>query len=208
MTAGPPGKKRVEVLKKKTPYKGYFQMDVYHLRHCKYDGGWTAPMSRELFERGHAAAVLLYDPDRDCVVLIEQFRIGAYAAGVEPWLTEVVAGIIAAGENPEEVVRREAVEEAGCEIQDLVPIGTFLMTPGASSETLAMYCGRVDSKGVGGVHGLDHECEDIRCFVVPAEEALPLVMACPCPNANTVIALQWLMLNRAELKRRWGRGAS
>jgi len=202
MAAGPPGKKRVEVLKKKTPYKGYFQMDVYHLRHCKYDGGWTAPMSRELFERGHAAAVLLYDPDRDCVVLIEQFRIGAYAAGVEPWLTEVVAGIIAAGENPEEVVRREAVEEAGCEIQDLVPIGTFLMTPGASSETLAMYCGRVDSKGVGGVHGLDHECEDIRCFVVPAEEALPLVMACPCPNANTVIALQWLMLNRAELKRR------
>lgn len=208
MAAGPPGKKRVEVLKKKTPYKGYFQMDVYHLRHCKYDGGWTAPMSRELFERGHAAAVLLYDPDRDCVVLIEQFRIGAYAAGVEPWLTEVVAGIIAAGENPEEVVRREAVEEAGCEIQDLVPIGTFLMTPGASSETLAMYCGRVDSKGVGGVHGLDHECEDIRCFVVPAEEALPLVMACPCPNANTVIALQWLMLNRTELNRRWGRGAS
>jgi len=208
MAAGPPGKKRVEVLKKKTPYKGYFQMDVYHLRHCKYDGGWTAPMSRELFERGHAAAVLLYDPDRDCVVLIEQFRIGAYAAGVEPWLTEVVAGIIAAGENPEEVVRREAVEEAGCEIQDLVPIGTFLMTPGASSETLAMYCGRVDSKSVGGVHGLDHECEDIRCFVVPAEEALPLVMACPCPNANTVIALQWLMLNRAELNRCWGRGAS
>ena len=208
MAAGPPGKKRVEVLKKKTPYKGYFQMDVYHLRHCKYDGGWTAPMSRELFERGHAAAVLLYDPDRDCVVLIEQFRIGAYAAGVEPWLTEVVAGIIAAGENPEEVVRREAVEEAGCEIQDLVPIGTFLMTPGASSETLAMYCGRVDSKGVGGVHGLDHECEDIHCFVVPAEEALPLVMACPCPNANTVIALQWLMLNRAELNRCWGRGAS
>lgn len=208
MAAGPPGKKRVEVLKKKTPYKGYFQMDVYHLRHCKYDGGWTAPMSRELFERGHAAAVLLYDPDRDCVVLIEQFRIGAYAAGVEPWLTEVVAGIIAAGESPEEVVRREAVEEADCEIQDLMPIGTFLMTPGASSETLAMYCGRVDSRGVGGVHGLDHECEDIRCFVVPADEALPLVMACPCPNANTVIALQWLMLNRAELKRRWGPPAS
>ncbi len=208
MTAGPPGKKRVEVLKKKTPYKGYFQMDVYHLRHCKYDGGWTAPMSRELFERGHAAAVLPYDPDRDCVVLIEQFRIGAYAAGVEPWLTEVVAGIIAAGESPEEVVRREAVEEAGCEIQDLVPIGTFLMTPGASSETLAMYCGRVDSKGVGGVHGLDHECEDIRSFVVPADEALAMVMACPCPNANTVIALQWLMLNRAELKRRWGPPAS
>lgn len=208
MTAGPAGKKRVEVIGKKTPYKGYFRMDVYHLRHCRFDGGWTAPMSRELFERGHAAAVLPYDPARDAVVLIEQFRIGAYAAGVEPWLIEVVAGIIDAGEDPADVVRREAVEEAGCEILDLVPIGTFLMTPGASSETLAMFCGRVDSEGAGGLHGLDHECEDIRSFVLPAEEALGRVMACPCPNANTVIALQWLMLNRADLQRRWGRGAS
>lgn len=204
MTAGPAGKKRVEVLKKRTPYKGYFRMDVYQLRHCKFDGGWTSPMSRELFERGHAAAVLLYDPDRDRVVLIEQFRIGAFAAGVEPWLIEVVAGIIDAGEDPEAVVRREAVEESGCEVGELVPIGTFLMSPGASSETLAMFCGRVDSAGAGGLHGLDHECEDIRCFVLPAEEALRRVMACPCPNANTVIALQWLMLNRDDLRRRWG----
>jgi ADP-ribose pyrophosphatase len=138
------------------------------------------------------------------VVLIEQFRIGAYAAGVEPWLIEVVAGIIDRDDTPVAVVRREAVEEAGREIQDLVPIGTFLMTPGASSETLAMFCGRIDSEGAGGLHGLAHEGEDIRSFVVPADEALPMVMASPCPNANTVIALQWLLLNRADLKRRWG----
>lgn len=94
MTAGPAGKKRVEVLKKETPHRGYFRIDTYHLRHCKFDGGWTEPMSREVFERGHAAAVLPYDPDRDAVVLIEQFRIGGFAAGVEPWLVEVVAGII------------------------------------------------------------------------------------------------------------------
>lgn len=208
MTTGPAGLKRVEVLKKQTPYRGYFQMDVYRLRHCKFDGGWTEPMTRELFERGHAAAVLPYDPDRDRVVLIEQFRVGGYAAGVEPWLIEVVAGIIDEGEDPAEVVHREAMEEAGCEIRDLVPIGTFLMTPGASSETLAMFCGRVDSAGAGGLHGLDHEGEDIRSFVVPADEALPMVMASPCPNANTVIALQWLMLNRTDLKSRWGPSAS
>lgn len=99
------------------------------------------------------------------------------------------------------------MEEAGCEIQEMVPIGTFLITPGGSSETLAMFCGRVDSTGAGGVHGLDHEGEDIRCFVVPTDEALPLVMSSPCPNGNTVIALQWLLLNRAELKRRWGPSA-
>ncbi|MCG8470197.1 MAG: NUDIX domain-containing protein [Gemmatimonadetes bacterium] len=203
MTAEPAGKKGVEVLEKRTPFQGYFRIDTYTLRHEKFDGGWTAPMTRELFERGHAAAVLPYDPARDCVVLIEQFRIGAYAAGVDPWMIEVVAGIIDEGEDPEDVVRREALEEAGCEIGELLPIGTFLLTPGGSSETLAIYCGRVDSAGLGGIYGLDHEGEDIRCFTVPTEEALPLVMAGPCPNANAVIPLQWLLLNRTELRRRW-----
>lgn len=207
MTATPHGDERVDTLEKTTPYRGYFQIDLYRLRHRKFDGGWTAPMSREVFERGHAAAVLLYDSDRDAVVMIEQFRIGAYAAGVEPWLIEVVAGIIDPGEDAADVVRREAVEEAGRAIQDLVPIGRFLMTPGASSETLAMYCGRVDSEGADGIHGLDHEGEDIRAFVVPAGDALARVMAQDCPNANTVIALQWLMLNRADLRKRWTRAA-
>jgi ADP-ribose pyrophosphatase len=182
-------------------------MDLYRLRHRKFDGDWTAPMSREVFERGHAAAVLLYDPDRDAVVLIEQFRIGAYAAGTEPWLIEVVAGIIEPGEDAAEVVRREAVEEAGREIQDLVTIGTFLMTPGGSSETVAMFCGRVDSNGAGGIHGLDHEGEDIRVFAVPAEDALDRVLTQERPNAITVITLQWLLLNRADLQRRWARAA-
>ena len=207
MSEIPGGEERVEMFEKSTPYRGYFQMDLYRLRHHKFDGGWTAPMSREVFERGDAAAVLLYDPDRDTVVLIEQFRIGAYAAGTEPWLIEVVAGIIEPGEDAAEVVRREAVEEAGREIQDLVTIGTFLMTPGGSSETVAMFCGRVDSEGAGGIHGLDHEGEDIRVFAVPAEDALDRVLAQERPNAITVITLQWLLLNRADLRKRWARAA-
>jgi ADP-ribose pyrophosphatase len=194
---------RVEILDKTTPFEGYFQIDVYTLRHRKFDGGWTGTMTREVFERGHAAAVLLYDPDRDRVVMLEQFRIGAFAAGVESWLIEVVAGIIDPGEAADDVARREAVEEAGREVSDMVPIGTFLMTPGASSETLAMFCGRIDSEGAGGIHGLDHEHEDIRVFVASPEEALGRAMAQQCPNANTVISLQWLLLNRAELKERW-----
>ncbi len=203
MTRGPRPDDRVEVLDRTTPFKGYFRIDIYKLRHRKFDGGWTEPLTREVFERSHAAAVLLYDPDRDAVVMLEQFRIGAFAAGVESWLIEVVAGIIDAGETAEQVARREAVEEAGLEVGDMVPIATFLMTPGGSSETLAMFCGRVDSEGAGGIHGLDHEQEDIRVFVVSPEEALRRAMAQQCPNANTVIALQWLALNRAELKARW-----
>ena len=190
MTRGPHPDDRVEVLDKTTPFEGYFQVDVYKFRHRKFDGGWTEPLTREVFERGHAAAVLLYDPDRDAVVMLEQFRIGAFAAGVESWLIEVVAGIIDAGQTADQVARREAVEEAGLEVGDMVPIGTFLMTPGGSSETLAMFCGRVDSEGAGGIHGLDHEQEDIRVFVVSPEEALRRAMAQQCPNANTVIALQ------------------
>ena len=194
---------RVEIVEKTTPFEGYFQVDRYRLRHAKFEGGWTDVFQREVFERGHAAAVLPYDPARDCVVLIEQFRIGAYAAGLDPWLIEVVAGIIGAGETPEEVVRREAVEEAGCRIEALEPVGTLLMTPGGSSETLALYCGRTDSRGLGGVHGLDHEGEDIRVLVTPAEEALAMLTSGRIVNAQAMLALQWLALNREALRARW-----
>lgn len=194
---------RVEVLEKTTPFKGYFQVDRYRLRHRKFDGGWTDEMTREIFERGHAAAVLLYDPARDVVVLIEQFRPGAYAAGLEPWLVEVVAGIIEEGETPEEVVRREAVEEAGCTVTDLRPIGRFLATPGGSSETVELFCGRCDSRGAGGIHGLDHEQEDIRVLALGRQEALQRLAAGGITNLPAVVALQWLALNYTEIGSIW-----
>src|SRR5690606_34983427 len=129
---------RIDIREKITAFKGYFQVDRYRLRHRKFDGGWSEEMTREVFERGHAAAVLLYDPERDAVVLIEQFRPGAYAAGLEPWLIGGVAGITEPGETPEAVVRREAVEGAGCTVAALHPIGSFLASPGACSETGAV----------------------------------------------------------------------
>jgi ADP-ribose pyrophosphatase len=194
---------RVEVREKTTPFKGYFQVDRYRLRHRKFDGGWTDEMTREIFERGHAAAVLLFDPERDAVVLIEQFRPGAYAAGVDPWLIEIVAGIIEEGETPEGVVRREAVEEAGCTVSDLHPIGCFLATPGGSSETVALFCGRTDSRGAGGIHGLDHEHEDIRVLALSRQEALERLAAGGITNMPAVVALQWLALNYTELRSIW-----
>ena len=137
----------IEIIEKTTPYDGFVQVGVYRLRHRRFGGGWTEVMSRELCERGNAAAVLPYDPARDAVVLIEQFRVGAHAAGLEPWLIETVAGIVEAGETPEEVVRREAVEEAGCELAELEPIATVMPSPGGCSELLHLFCGRVDSEG-------------------------------------------------------------
>jgi ADP-ribose pyrophosphatase len=193
----------VEVLEKTTPYRGFFRLDAYRLRHRKFDGGWTQELSREVFERGHAVAVLPYDPERDRVILIEQFRIGAYAAGLDAWLLETVAGVIEAGEIAEDVARREAQEEAGCDITDLAPIAEVMLSPGGCSETLAVYCGRVDSRGAGGIHGLDQEGEDIRVLVLPPEEALTRVMASRGANANAIIPLQWLLLNHQELRQLW-----
>ncbi len=203
MSQGSPDKDRVEIIEKTTPYEGYFKIDLYTVRHRKFDGGWTQPLNREIFERGHVAVVLLYDPDRDSVVLIEQFRIGALAADRDPWLIEAVAGIIEPGEDSRGVVTREAVEEAGCTITDLEEIGTFFPSPGGSSETLALFCGRVDSSAAGGIHGLDHEGEDIRVLVLPTDEALEQLEAGRILNLNAVVTLQWLALNRARLKSAW-----
>ncbi len=193
----------VEVLEKSIVYDGYFRMDRYRLRYRLFAGGWSKEVVRELFERGHAVAVLPYDPVRDVVVLVEQFRIGAYAAGGDPWLTEVVAGIIEPGEIAEAVARREAVEEAGIHIADMVAIADYLASPGGTSETVSLYCGCVDAGEVGGVHGLDEEGEDIRVTTLPFDAIAQLLVDKRTHNATLLIALQWLTLHREELRQRW-----
>jgi ADP-ribose pyrophosphatase len=193
----------VEIVERRTQYQGYFRIDRYRLRHRLFAGGWTGEIMRELFERGHAAAVLPYDPRRDSVALVEQFRIGAYAAGRPPWVIEIVAGIIEEGETAEAVVRREAVEEAGVTLTELEPVHRVLASPGGASETCMIYCGRADLGMAGGFHGLAHEHEDIRVLVMAADEAFRLLAAGRVENATAVIALQFLALNRERLRRRW-----
>lgn len=193
----------VDIIEKTTVYQGYFRIDRYRLRHRLHAGGWSGEMTREVFERGHAAALLPYDPALDSVVLIEQFRIGAYAAGRDPWLTEVVAGIIEPGESPEDVVRREAVEEAGCEVTELVRVCEFLVSPGGTSECITLFCGRVDASRAGGIHGEAEEHEDIRVTAVPFAEAKARLEAGRIDNATALIALQWLVINREALRARW-----
>lgn len=207
----PPTATDVDVLERTTPFQGYFRVDRYRLRHRLYSGGWSAPFSREIFERGHAIVALLYDPDRDTLVLVEQFRMGAFAAqqspwlaGNEgPWLVEPVAGIIDPGEAPEDVVRREAMEEAGCTVSDLVFASKYLASAGGSSEVVHVYCGRVDSQGIGGIHGLDHEHEDIRVLVVPADEALDWLDAGRLVSVSAIVGLQWFRQQRGALRKRW-----
>jgi len=193
----------VELLGKEAVYSGYFRIDRFRLRYSLYEGGMSEEVVREVFERGQVAAVLMVDPDRDTVVLIEQFRPGPYAAGDHPWLVEIVAGIIEGNESAQDMAVREAKEEANCDVSDLFPIMRFFTSPGASTECVTLFCGRVDSSKAGGVHGLDEECEDIRVMVTPVREAASMLKDGRIVNAKTVIALQWLAANYENLKSRW-----
>lgn len=195
--------KDVEILEKTVCYKGFFRIDRYRLRHRLFNGGWSPPITRELFERGHAAAVLPYDPLRNEVVLIEQFRIGAMDTPDGPWLLEIIAGIIEPDEITEDVVKRESMEEANCNISDLIPLYDYLASPGGMTERISLFCGRTDTTLAGGIHGATDEGEDIKVHVVTLETALQFLVSGEINSASAIIALQWLALNRDLVRKKW-----
>lgn len=194
----------IELVDCETGYRGFFRLERYRLRHRLFAGGMSPLITRELFERGHAAAILLFDAVLDQIVLVEQFRIGALNAEGGAWLYEIVAGIIEPGEEAEEVVRRESVEEAGCEVGRIEKICDYMVSPGGTSERISLYCGQVDSRNVGGIHGLAHEGEDIRVFSVSFQEAVDMLMSGDLNTASPIMALQWLQQNRARIRKEWG----
>lgn len=197
----------MEIVEREIAYQGFFRVERYRLRHRLHSGGWSPELEREVFERGAAVAVLLYDPDRDAVVLVEQFRLAAHLAGFSPWQVEAVAGIVDRdGEEEPAVACREAQEEAGLTvIGELVPIHRCLTSPGGTTETVALFCGRVDSRNAGGIHGVAAEHEDIKVVVKSYRDAMRLMRAQKIDNAFTLLALHWLAANRAALRRRWRR---
>lgn len=197
----------VECLSKARAFDGYFKIDRYTVRYGTFNGGMTAPVTREVFERGHAVAVIPYDPAADCLVLIEQFRPGPYAAGdPSPWLLEIVAGIMEDGEAPEDVAIRECIEECGARPKALEPVAKIYVSPGASSETVTIFAGWIDSDEVAGIAGLAAENEDIRTHRIAGTEALTMLETGRIGNATTVVALQWFVLNRTRLRANWQTG--
>ncbi len=193
----------VEILDHSPAYAGYFRIDAYQLRHKRFDGEWSEARDFELFGRGHSVAVLPYDAQTDQVVLIEQFRMGAVASD-SPWLLEIIAGMVEEGESYEDTVHREAVEEACCELTELESIGKVYVSPGGSSETAQIYCGKVDISTIKlGYAGLDDEGEDIRIHITSYDEAVAALNTGKICSAPAVIGLQWLQLNRARLRKKW-----
>jgi len=195
---------QIEILDKKSCYEGFFKLVRYRLKHTLFAGGWSRELLREVLERGHAAAVLPYDPVRDQVVMIEQFRPGAIGHVNGAWLWEIVAGILEPGETPSDVVYREAVEEMGCPVSDIIHICDFFVSPGSTNETTALFCGRVDATQAGGIQGVVSENEDIQVHIVSFSTALEMLQTGKIQFAPAIIALQWLALHRDEVKAGWG----
>lgn len=194
----------VQILRRESGFRGFYQLDVLTLRHRLFAGGWGPELQRELFVRPDAVCVLPYDPWQDAVVLVEQMRVGALDKRDSPWMLELVAGLFDAGEAPEEVAHREAQEEAGLGLLELMPIIRYFPSPGGSNEHVHLFCATVDSRGVGGVHGLPEEGEDIRVKVMSRQAALQAMQQGQVDNAASIIALQWLQLHGQSLREQAG----
>ncbi|WP_462159089.1 NUDIX domain-containing protein [Pseudoalteromonas sp. GB56] len=197
----------VEIESKQRVFQGFFKIDLYRFNHALFAGGRSQTIQREILERGHAVAVLPYDPKTRHIVLIEQIRIGALASKDNPWLLECIAGMADGSEDYPDVVRKEAKEEAGLELGELEFMLSYLSSPGGTTERLYLYLAQTDlsNTDVGGVYGLDEEGEDIKVHVMDLDEALDRLASGEIDNAATVISLQWLALNEQRLQQQWNK---
>lgn len=187
----------VEIVDSSFAYSGFLSILKVSLRHRLFSGEMSPVITRELMERGQAVAVLLYDQDRDTVIMVEQFRIGAMKDPESAWLLELVAGMIEEGEQPDQVARRESMEESGCEIKKLELIGNYYVSPGGCSERIMLYFASIDSHGLDGtIAGVVHESEDIRVRVLPWTEVEAMLTAGKINNATALIGLQWLQIKK------------
>jgi ADP-ribose pyrophosphatase len=193
----------VRIVSESRAYAGYFSLRRLSVSHRLFAGGWSEPLTREVFDRGDAVGVLPWDPVSDELIMLEQFRVGAVRGNDSPWMLELVAGVVEEGEADEEVARREAVEEAAIEIQQLVPVARYYPSAGACSEQVRLFIGRTTRPAVAGIHGCDAEGEDIKVHILPREQVLQLLAAGHIVNGHSLVALQWLQIHGEELRERW-----
>jgi len=194
------GREDYRIESKETLFQGFFRITRMVVTHRLFGGGWSAPLKRELFQRGDAVGVLLYDPNNHLIGLVEQFRIGAQRDRFGPWQYEVVAGMIDAGQTASEVALRECHEEAGLAVQELVPICDYLVSAGGTDEKMHLYCGLLDLQDRAGVFGLDTEGEDILLQVWTYNEVMQAQSEGLLNSAAVTIALLWLQLNSQKVR--------
>lgn len=192
----------VRVLKRTLSYANFFSVEEYDLTHSRFAGGQGAALNRTAFVSGDAVTLLPYDPVRDTVLLVEQFRAGPFARGdSQPWMLEAIAGRIDGGETPEEAVIREAEEEAGISVRNLMLVGQYYPTPGAKTEYLFGYLATADlPPDAAGLGGLEGEGEDIRSHVIGFEQAMALVESGEINVLPLIVLLLQLARKRDALR--------
>jgi|HubBroStandDraft_1064217.scaffolds.fasta_scaffold86112_2 ADP-ribose pyrophosphatase len=196
------------IVSQQRAWSGRFAVDVIRFRHRRFDGAMSEPRTWELWRRGRAVALVPYDPITDSLVLIEQFRLPALAAGIDPVLVELPAGLIEDGEDPEAAMHRELHEEMRMTADRLEHIGAFLLSAGSSDELCDLYAGRVSAPptspdGIVGLAGAEAEGEDIRTRVWPADKAIALALSGGMANILTTVGLLWLAARRDTLRKQW-----
>lgn len=178
-------------------YKGWGTLTEYVFRYRRFDGE-VSEISREVYDRGHAAGVLLYNPVDDKVILVRQFRPPALVNGHNPYILEAVAGLLD-GEMPEVCARREALEEAGVVVVELEFVSAAYALCSAVTEVLFMYIGTYDERDRRSGGGLAHEGEDIQVVELKLDDAYKMVLSGEIVDMKTIILLQALMLKRVGL---------
>jgi len=193
----------VEILDESLLSEHFFTLKQYKVKHSSFLEGDCPAVVRERLEGKTAVSILLFDPCKDAIVCVEQFRIGLMGISDRSWSIETVSGFCdVAHEKPQEVAAREVTEETGCDLQDLIEVGEFFVSPGSSTERITVFVGCVDSSKVSGIHGLAHEGEEIRPVVIPREAAVSQLFT-ELNSTSIIIALQWLQINLDELNQRW-----
>ena len=197
------GKDDFEVQTERTQWRGFFEVVDVTLRHRLFAGGWSASMQRVVARRRQAVGVLIYDPRIDCLAVAEQFRVGALQRSPSPWLMELIAGLMEPGESPEDVARRESLEEAGVELQNIVHVASYYSSPGGSDEYFHLYCASADLSNAAGQYGLPEENEDIRLHVLAVSEVLAMIDDGRIDNAHSLVAINWFARHHAQLRSDW-----
>nr|WP_274609773.1 NUDIX domain-containing protein [Rhodobaculum claviforme] len=185
-----------------TPHAGFFAVEAAGLAHRRFDGAMQTGVTREAFVMGDAVTVLPYDPVRDRVLLVEQFRAGAWARGdANPWSLEPVAGRIDGAETPQEAARREAREEAHLDLRDLRFVARYYPSPAAVTEYLYSYVALVDlPDSAAGPGGLADEAEDIRAHVLGFDDLMALIASGEVQNGPLLVTALWLSRHRDALR--------
>jgi len=185
----------VEMLSETTSYANFFELMALKLKFRYFDGQMSDPVTRELLKQGESVGVLIHDPTREEILLVEQFRVGALEDEQSPWLYELVAGRLDQSRTLEQVAAQESQEEANVIIENLQKMYAYWVSPGGTDEKFTLFYAQADLSQAGGVHGLASEAEDIKTHIVKTTEIAGLLKKGLIKNSMTLIGLQWFLLN-------------